>query len=97
VTILEGRLLDEPEGDEGTVAVTSHLLLNSLSIIVGSAATIRHRMDDLDPEVTTAMLRRIERQGRMIAGFVEDMARGLPPDLNVLLAEMGRAQPPQTW
>ncbi len=69
---------------ESTVAVVSHVLLNALSVIVGSAATLR-AYPEMDPKKVERMLTTIEEQGYLAARLVESLARGNLDELDLLL------------
>jgi hypothetical protein len=91
---------DAGQNRDDTVVVTSHLLLNAVGVIIGSAATLRQRLGRLDRAEALDMLGRIEDHGRLVARFVEDMARGLPVDVRTLVEELDETRTgrqPQTW
>jgi len=70
-------------GDESTVGVLAHQLLNDLTVIVGAALTLRDH-----PTIAGAqrehLLESIERHGYLAARLLKAMAQGGPGDLDVL-------------
>ena len=77
--------------DESTVAVVSHLLLNALTVIIGSASTL-HEHPSIDVEKREKMLETIEHHGYLAARLVETLTRGHPGDLDLLYA-LGSRRP----
>ena len=71
--------------DESIVAVLAHQLLNNLTVIIGSASTLREH-PTIDPLKHDELLENIERHGYLAARVVETLARGIPSDLDVLYA-----------
>jgi K+-sensing histidine kinase KdpD len=85
------RLPPPPEAaDESTVAVVSHLLVNALSVIVGSASTLRDH-PSIDVDKREDLLETIEHHGYLAARLVETLARGHHGDLDLLYAVGARA------
>jgi signal transduction histidine kinase len=84
------RLPPPQAADESTVAVVSHLLLNALSVIVGSASTLRDH-PSIDVDKREDLLETIEHHGYLAARLVETLARGHHGDLDLLYAVGARA------
>ncbi|MBV8387453.1 MAG: hypothetical protein JOZ68_05545 [Acidimicrobiia bacterium] len=78
--------------EDTTTAVVAHGLLNSLAAVSGTAATLLNHWDLVtdDPEHAREMLARIVRQVSMASGVLEDLVRGLPPDVASTLAAIER-------
>lgn len=78
--------------EDTTTAVVAHGLLNSLAAVSGTAATLLNHWDLVtdDPEHARELLARIVRQVSMASGVLEDLVRGLPPDVASTLAAIER-------
>lgn len=78
--------------EDTTTAVVAHGLLNSLAAVSGTAATLLNHWELVtdDPEHARELLARIVRQTTMAAGVLEDLVRGLPPDVASTLAAIER-------
>lgn len=68
-----------------TMAVVAHGLLNAMAIIAGNSMTVRRHWDRLDADKRDAMLATIERQAEFVTGLLQDLVRGLPPDVEAAL------------
>lgn len=68
-----------------TMAVVAHGLLNAMAVIAGTTMTVRRNWDRLDPEKRDAMLATVERQSEFVTGLLQDLVRGLPPDVEAAL------------
>ncbi len=66
-------------------AVTAHSLLNSMSAIIGAADLLSQRWASLDDDDRGRQLRMISSQGRLVASVLQDVVRGLPPEVIDLL------------
>jgi len=77
--------------EDPTTAIVAHGLLNSMAILTGTATTLLNHWDKLssDPEQAREMLLRIVRQASMASGVLEDLVRGLPPQMVSTLAAIG--------
>ena len=73
-----------------TMAVVAHGLLNAMAVIAGTTMTVRRNWDGLDPEKRDAMLGTIERQADFVTGLLQDLVRGLPPDVEAALRHTAR-------
>ena len=86
--------------EDPTTAIVAHGLLNSMAVLTGTANTLLNHWDVVteDPERAREMLVRIARQASMASGVLEDLVRGLPPQLAsaLIVLEGGRdgARPP---
>ncbi len=85
--------------EDPTTAIVAHGLLNSMAVLTGTANTLLDHWDLVteDPARARELLVRISRQASMASGVLEDLVRGLPPQLadTLLVLEAGRegAQP----
>jgi hypothetical protein len=72
--------------------VIAHGLLNSMAVLAGTATAMLQNWDKVaaDPEQARQMLERIERHARLASGVLEDLVRGLPPDVASTLASIDR-------
>lgn len=68
-----------------TIAVVAHGLLNAMAVITGNTLTVRNNWDVLDTQRRDAMLESVEKQARFVTGLLEDLVRGLPPDVDAAL------------
>jgi Tfp pilus assembly protein PilN len=78
--------------EDTTTAVIAHGLLNSMAVLAGTATAMLQNWDKVaaDPEQARQMLERIERHARLASGVLEDLVRGLPPDVASTLASIDR-------
>jgi hypothetical protein len=78
--------------EEPTTAIVAHGLLNSMAVVSGTAYTLLNHWELFteDPEQARALLDRIVRQATMASGVLEDLVRGLPPDVASALASIER-------
>jgi len=69
--------------DDPTTAVVAHGLLNSMAALGGTAKTLMDHWELFtdDPDLARELLGRIVRQATMASGVLEDLVRGLPPDV----------------
>jgi hypothetical protein len=78
--------------EDPTTAVVAHGLLNSMAVMSGTASALLDHWDlvTTDPERARELLGRIMRQASMATGVLEDLVRGLPPELASTLASLER-------
>ena len=69
--------------EDPTTAIVAHGLLNSMAALSGTAtALLTHwELFTEDPDQARDLLTRIVRQATMASGVLEDLVRGLPPDV----------------
>ena len=75
--------------DDATLAVVAHGLLNSLTVLTGTADMIRGSVGERSDEVQ-CWLERMERHASLIGGVLQDLMRGLPHEAIVALDELTR-------
>ena len=73
-----------------TMAGVAHGLLNAMAVVAGTTMTVRRNWDRLDPDKRDAMLATIERQADFVTGLLQDLVRGLPPDVEAALRHTTR-------
>jgi K+-sensing histidine kinase KdpD len=73
-----------------TMAVVAHGLLNALAVIAGNTMTVRRNWDVLDPQRRDGMLAAVEQQAQFVTGLLQDLVRGLPPDVEAALRSSPR-------
>jgi len=78
--------------EDTTTAVVAHGLLNSMAAVTGTATSLLDHWELFtdDPQQARQLLQRILRQATMASGVLEDLARGLPPEVASTLAAPGR-------
>jgi hypothetical protein len=78
--------------EDTTTAVVAHGLLNSMAVLTGTATSLLDHWELVtdDPERAREMLDRILRQARMATGVLEDLVRGLPPEVASTLVAIER-------
>jgi len=78
--------------EDPTTAVVAHGLLNSMAALTGTATTLLHHWElfSEDPDKARDLLGRIVRQATMASGVLEDLVRGLPPDVASALTAIER-------
>jgi hypothetical protein len=78
--------------EDPTTAIVAHGLLNSMAAVTGTADTLLHHWELFteDPALAREMLGRILRQATMASGVLEDLVRGLPPDVAATLTAIER-------
>ncbi len=69
--------------DDATVAVTAHALLNSLAVVTGTLVTLLET--DLPEERRRDLLSRALQQAEHVTGVLQDLVRGMAPDLLEIL------------
>jgi hypothetical protein len=69
--------------EDTTTAVIAHGLLNSMAVLQGTASAMIEHWDQVaaDPAKALQMLERIQRHARLASGVLEDLVRGLPPEM----------------
>jgi hypothetical protein len=74
--------------EDPTTAVVAHGLLNSMAALTGTATALLNHWELFteDPDQARDLLGRIVRQATMASGVLEDLVRGLPPELADTLA-----------
>ena len=80
--------------EDPTTAIVAHGLLNSMAVLTGTATTLLDHWDKVtdDPARARELLVRIVRQATMASGVLEDLVRGLPPQMasTLVVLEGGR-------
>jgi signal transduction histidine kinase len=78
--------------EDPTTAIVAHGLLNSMAAVSGTATTLLQHWELFteDPDLARELLGRIVRQADMASGVLEDLVRGLPPDVAATLAAIER-------
>ena len=78
--------------EDTTTAVVAHGLLNSMAAVTGTASSLLDHFELFteDPEQARQLLLRIIRQVTMASGVLEDLVRGLPPQIASTLAAIER-------
>jgi hypothetical protein len=78
--------------EDPTTAIVAHGLLNSMAVLKGTADTLLDHWElvTAEPDRAREMLGRIARQASMASGVLEDLVRGLPPQLASTLAAIER-------
>jgi hypothetical protein len=78
--------------EDPTTAIVAHGLLNSMAVLKGTATALLDHWELMtaDPERAKEMLGRIARQADLASGVLEDLVRGLPPQLVSTLAAIER-------
>jgi hypothetical protein len=63
--------------------VVAHGLLNSMAAVTGTATSLLSHWELFtdDPDQARELLGRIVRQAQMASGVLEDLVRGLPPEM----------------
>jgi hypothetical protein len=69
------------EPEEATMAVVAHGMLGSLGVITGAATMLLGRADSLPEVKKTELLEMIREQAAHLGGVLQDIVRGLPPEL----------------
>jgi hypothetical protein len=69
--------------EDTTTAVVAHGLLNSMAAVTGTATSLLSHWELFtdDPDQARELLGRIVRQAQMASGVLEDLVRGLPPEM----------------
>ena len=92
-------LLD-PEGagalgrDDATLAVIAHGLLNSVSAIQMGAHALQEGWERMSEAQRRDVLGVVADQAAHVRGVLQDMIRGLPPEVIRVLNELGREPAP---
>ena len=78
--------------EDTTTAVVAHGLLNSMAAVSGTATSLLDHWELFtdDPDLARELLLRIVRQVTMASGVLEDLVRGLPPQVASTLAAIER-------
>ncbi|TMK85623.1 MAG: hypothetical protein E6G57_13480 [Actinobacteria bacterium] len=78
--------------EDTTTAVVAHGLLNSMAAVSGTATSLLDHWELFtdDPQLARELLQRIVRQVKMASGVLEDLVRGLPPQVASALAAIER-------
>jgi len=90
----------EPEGaealaeDDATLAVIAHGLLNSISAIQMGAHALQEGWDRMTQKQRQDVLGVVADQAAHVRGVLQDMIRGLPPEVIRVLNELGRGSAP---
>jgi len=69
--------------EDPTTAIVAHGLLNSMAALTGTATALLNHWELFtdDPDQARELMGRIVRQATMASGVLEDLVRGLPPDV----------------
>lgn len=78
--------------EDTTTAVVAHGLLNSMAALTGTATALLNHFELFteNPDQARDLLQRIVRQAMLASGVLEDLVRGLPPDVASTLAAIER-------
>jgi hypothetical protein len=78
--------------EDTTTAIVAHGLLNSMAAAGGTATSLLDHWELFtdDPDLARELLERIVRQVTMASGVLEDLVRGLPPQVASTLAAIER-------
>ena len=70
----------------------AHGLLNSMAAVSGTATSLLDHWELFtdDPQLARELLQRIVRQVKMASGVLEDLVRGLPPQVASALSAIER-------
>ena len=94
--VLPDAIVDADEPDErqpaarsalsydGSVATTAHALLSPVGAIDLALELLRHKTGEHHEDECAALIGSAQRQVRMVGSTLQDMMRGLPPDVLVL-------------
>ena len=77
-------------GDDATLAVIAHGLLNSVSAIQMGAHALREGWDRMTEKQRADVLGVVADQAAHVRGVLQDMIRGLPPEVIRVLNELGK-------
>jgi len=83
------------DDSDATLAVVAHGLLTSLSVIQGATLMLRDDWDRLSPERRTELLEMALVQAGHTIGVLQDLMRGVSPDLAAELDRMTSARRPR--
>ena len=81
-------------GDDATLAVIAHGLLNSVSAIQMGAHALREGWERMTEKQRSDVLGVVADQAAHVRGVLQDMIRGLPPEVIQVLNELGREPAP---
>jgi signal transduction histidine kinase len=70
-------------------AVVAHSLLNSMSVVMGTIELLQTHGEVLEPGQRAQHLARALAQSRHVTGVLQDLVRGLPPEVRQMLDELG--------
>lgn len=87
------RVVTEVSSDQATVAVVAHGLLGAVGVIKGAATMLLGRREGLPPDKQIELLQMIEQQSTLLGGVLQDMVRGLPPEVVADLDEIRSLAP----
>lgn len=74
--------------DDDLLAVVAHSLLNSMSVISGSAETLAEHWERIAPETRLDFLQRIVTQSAHVVGVLTDLVRSGRPELVEALEQL---------
>jgi len=77
--------------DDAMLAVVAHGLLNSVTILQGTADMISGSLDERSSEEVRTGLDRIQRHAALLGGVLQDLMRGLPHEAIMALDELSYA------
>jgi hypothetical protein len=81
------------DSDVATVAVMAHGLLGVVGVISGAATMLQGRFDRLSPSKREELLGMIIEQAGLLAGVLQDLMRGLPPEQQTRLEALAARRP----
>ena len=87
------RPVPDVEPDTATIAVVAHGLLGAVGVISGAATMLLGRAESLSEVKRTELLEMIEEQANLLGGVLQDMVRGLPPEVVSGLEAVSGARP----
>lgn len=79
--------------DDDLLAVVAHSLLNSMSVISGSAETLAEHWERIGPDVRLEFLERIVTQSSHVVGVLTDLVRSGRPELVEALEHLQGGDP----
>jgi hypothetical protein len=80
--------------DEGAFPVVAHGLLNSIAVVQGIAAMIGEEGENMSPAELRSWVVRMQHHTTLMAGVLQDVVRGIPSEVLVVLDDLAAlAQP----
>ena len=74
---------------DAMLAVVAHGLLNAVVPAKGAASLLLQPGGNLKPEVQAELLEMISRRLDVVVDTLQDLVRGIPPEIRDVLEEMG--------
>jgi K+-sensing histidine kinase KdpD len=76
--------------DDTLMAVLAHGLLTAMSVVTGSIGLLREAWDEIDAEERDVLLAKAEEQALHVGAVLNDLVRGLPPEVLHHLDALGQ-------